>query len=103
MLRQLKLCGWAMALMLVARSASAFALYGPLTAEEWQQIVIGYREGADGDYGVDIATPRNLGEEYRWNTPVLYYAFDSAFLDYFGSNGVAAVEQAFAILNDVGR
>ena len=43
----------------------------------------------------------NLGEEYRWNIPVLYYAFDQTFLDYFGSNGVFAIEQAMAILNGV--
>src|SRR5262249_50604663 len=47
----------------------------------------------------DIGAPKNLGEEYRWNTPVLYYAFDQSFLDYFGSNGVYAVEQALGILN----
>jgi hypothetical protein len=41
----------------------------------------------------------NLGEEYRWNIPVLYYSFDQSFLDYFGSNGVYAVEQAIALLN----
>ena len=41
----------------------------------------------------------NLGEEYRWNTKTMVYAFDASFLDYFGSNGVAAVEQAIAILN----
>jgi hypothetical protein len=30
---------------------------------------------------------------------VLTYAFDQTFLDYFGSNGVAAVEQAMQVLN----
>ena len=42
----------------------------------------------------DIA-PKNIGEEYRRNTPVMYYTFDANFLDYFGSNGVAAVDSAF--------
>ena len=32
--------------------------------------------------------PKNLGEEYRRNMPVMYYAFDANFLDFFGSNGV---------------
>ena len=41
------------------------------------------------------------GAEYRWNVPVLTYAFDASFLDYFGSNGVWAVEQAIQILNDL--
>jgi hypothetical protein len=40
-----------------------------------------------------------LGQEYRWNVPVVTYGFDQAFLDYFGSNGVAAVEAAIEVLN----
>ena len=61
--------------------------------KEWQTPEIGYNLPGD------IGTPHNLGEEYRWNTPVIYYAFDQNFLDYFGSNGVWAVEQAIAVLN----
>ena len=44
--------------------------------------------------------PHNLGEEFRWNVPVLYYTFDQTFLDYFGTNGAAAVDAAFNVLND---
>ena len=33
--------------------------------------------------------------------PCSTYAFDASFLDYFGSNGVWAVEQAIQILNDL--
>jgi hypothetical protein len=33
--------------------------------------------------------------------PVLTYAFDQSFLDYFGSGGVAAVESAIGILNSL--
>ena len=85
-----------MVLLAAVQSASAFSLGGPLTAESaWQTPVIGYQLGGDNN------TPRNLGEEYRWNTPVLYYAFDSAFLNYFGSNGVEAVNQAMRIYNSV--
>jgi len=49
----------------------------------------------------DIGGPMNLGEEYRWNVPVLTYAFDPSFVNYFGSNGVAAVENAIDILNNL--
>lgn len=49
----------------------------------------------------DIGGPTDINEGYRWNVPVLTYAFDQAFLDYFGSNGVAAVESAIQILNDL--
>ena len=42
-----------------------------------------------------------LTEEYRWNVPVVTYGFDVSFLKYFGSNGVAAVEGAIDLLNDL--
>jgi hypothetical protein len=43
----------------------------------------------------------DINEEYRWNVPVVTYAFDQSFLDYFGSNGVAAVQQAIGVINDL--
>src|SRR2546423_3783230 len=76
------------------QSAFGFALLGPFN-EGWQVPVIGYNVGGD------IGAPRNIGEEYRWNTPTNYYAFEASFLDYFGSNGVRAVEQAITIINDL--
>ena len=42
-----------------------------------------------------------LSNGYRWNVPVVTYGFDQSFLDYFGSNGVAAVQGAIAVLNDL--
>lgn len=72
--------------------ARAFSLLGPVN-EPYQDPVIAYNLPGD------IGAPKNLGEEYRWNTPVLYYAFDQNFLDYFGSNGVQSVEEAIAIYN----
>src|SRR5437867_7240915 len=77
-------------MLLVAR-ANAFSLLGPYT--DWMQYTNGFRQHGD------IGGPMNLGEEYRWNVPVLTYAFDQSFLDYFGTNGVAAVESAISILN----
>src|SRR5260221_9797941 len=62
--------------------------------DAWQSTVIGY--GLDGD----LNAPKNLGEEYRRNTPVMYYTYNANFLDYFGSNGVVAVDQAFTIMNE---
>lgn len=43
----------------------------------------------------------NIGEGYRWNVPVITYGYDQSFLDYFGTNGIAAVESAIQILNDL--
>jgi len=81
-------------------SAFAFSLIGPPPAsatapDGYQQPVIGYFLAGD------IGGPKNIGEEYRWNTPILNYAFDANFLDYFGSNGVVAIEQAITIMNGV--
>ena len=69
-------------------------MFGPFN-EAYQVVEIGYN--LPGDLGA----PKNLAEEYRRNTPVLYYAFDANFLDYFGSNGVAAVEEAIAMFNSL--
>jgi len=92
-------------LALGLQGAWAFSLGGPIgnnpnpsggagiQGDAWQTAVIGY--GLPGD----INAPKNLGEEYRRNVPTNYYACDANFLDYFGSNGVAAVDGAFAILN----
>jgi len=90
------------------QSASAFSLLGP--GESWQTVNLGYERVAETRYPDNTwihyltdfsAHPMNLGEEYRWNEPVLYYSYDSSFLDYFGSNGVAAVDAAVAILNNL--
>ena len=77
------------------QSALAFVLLGPIAngGDAWQTGEIGY--GLPGDIGA----PKNIGQGYRYNTPTMFYAFDENFLDYFGSNGVVAVEQAISVLN----
>jgi hypothetical protein len=80
-------------LLLLAFPAAAFSLLGPYA--DWMQRTNFFRQPGD------IGGPMDLGEEYRWNVPVLTYAFDPSFLDYFGSSGVTAVKQAIQILNDV--
>jgi hypothetical protein len=53
-------------------------------------------------YGqADIGGPMWVSNEYRWNVPVVTYGFDPSFLDFFGTNGVAAVEGAIQMLNNV--
>jgi len=100
MLRLLKICMLAVCLLAGIRSVRAFSLGGPLGGahanggETWETTEIGYNLPGD------IVAPHNLGEEYRWNMPVLYYSFDQNYLDYFGSNGVVEVDKAFAILNN---
>ena len=72
-------------------SGFAFSLLGPYA--DWMDVQKGYQLAGD------IGGPMNIGEGYRWNLPVVTYGFDRSFLDYFGSNGVAAVEGAIGILN----
>jgi hypothetical protein len=81
--------------------AKAFALLGPY--EPWMQNSNCFRltftpvENAPGDIG----GPMCLSNGYRWNVPVVTYGFDQSFMDFFGSNGVAAVEGAIQMLNDL--
>jgi hypothetical protein len=97
MLSFLKKICWLFLLALGVQSAAAFALLGPIgnAGDSYQVPVIAY--GLAGDIGA----PKNIGEEYRRNVPVLYYSYDQNFLDFFGSNGVYAVDQAYAILNSL--
>ena len=81
-------------LLCVHLTASGFSLLGPF--EPWMQTTNGFRAPQD------IGGPMNLGAGYRWNVPVVTYGFDPAFINCFGSNGVAAVERAISVLNALG-
>ena len=115
-MRQLiKNCLWFGLLALGLQTSWAFSLLGPdaqwtgtplpaYFGDKWQITDIGYNPltfGAAPPFFLEgLQTgPKNLGEEYRRNTVVMYYAADATFLDYFGSNGIVAVDQAFGILN----
>jgi hypothetical protein len=73
--------------------AFGFSLLAPYA--DWMQVSNGYR------FPDDIGGPVAISEGYRWNVPVLTYGFDPSFLKHFGSSGVAAVEQAVQIINDL--
>jgi hypothetical protein len=77
--------------LLSAPRTEAFALLGPF--QSWMQETNGFSRSRD------IGGPMALGEEYRWNVPVVTYGFDPSFDAFFGSNGIAAVEAAISILN----
>ena len=94
-------------LVLGLQSSWAFSLLGPVAigGDAWQVTLIGYNPlpGFGPPFFIDglLTGPKNLGEGYRRNTPTNYYTFDPSYSDYFGSNGEAAVEQAFDILNSL--
>ena len=83
--------GLALVLAFCTSRAPAFSLLGPY--ESWMTPTNGFQ------FVGDIGGPKNLGEGYRWNVPVVTYAFDPSFTAFFGSNGVTAVEGAMQILN----
>jgi hypothetical protein len=83
----------ALVLLSFAPQLRAFSLLGPYA--DWMAQTNGYRQS------MDIGGPMNVNEEYRWNVPTITYGFDKSFIDYFGSNGVAAVESAMEIFNDL--
>ena len=64
------------------------------TTDAWQVPDIGYSLAR-----TISARPRTSVKSIAGTRPFIYYAFDQSFLDYFGSNGVWAVEQAIAVLN----
>ena len=89
----------ALAIVGAANGASGFSLLGfPFPA--WQTTAIGYQ--SPGTLALsDNGGPMNLGEEYRWNERTITYGFDKSFMDYFGQKGVAEVNKAVAILNNL--
>lgn len=94
------------AIFVMANTAGAFSLLGPFA--DWMDITNGLRLTGTGRTAIDVLPwpadvggAMEIGQEYRWNTPVLTYGFDQSFLDYFGTSGVAAVDQAVQILNSL--
>src|SRR6058998_1173430 len=98
MLRLLKKSLLVLVLGSVAQQAPAFTLIG--SAPTWQTPAIGYNWQIDGAVST-IGGPVNLGEEYRWNIPTLYYAVDSSFLNYFGARGAEEIDKAVKVINDL--
>jgi len=86
----------AVALLCAGSPASAFSLLGPFAS--WQTSAIGYNlPGAT----VEPGGPMDIGEDYRITIPYITYGFDTSFLTFFGTAGVQAVDDAFAILNSI--
>ncbi len=83
----------------LAPSALGFSLLGPylttLGGQPFEVRQLGYAKTND------IGGPMFLHSFYRWNVTNVYYAFDQSFINYFGTNGMKAVDDAFAILNDL--
>jgi hypothetical protein len=110
--------------LLLVQSAFGFSFYGPI--EPWQtqeknhvaRWFYGAVNRASSDvfsftftgvgppafvYGgtTDLGGSKNLGDEWRLNTPIITYAIDASFYDYFGATGAKAIDQAMAIMNRI--
>jgi hypothetical protein len=110
--------------LVLAPGAFAFSFYGP--PESWQtqdknhvaRWFYGAVQRAQSDtfqfsfdtigpsridYGgtTDLGASKNLGDEYRLNTPTITYAIDASFYDYFGVKGAKAIDDAMAIMNRI--
>ena len=112
MQRIIKRYFWIALLAAGLQTSWGFALLGPETlangADAWQTAVIGYHyayadsfTAGDPVFLGDVGGPRNIAEEYRRNVPVMYYTYDQTFINFFGLNGVAAVDSAYAMMNTV--
>ena len=81
---------------LTAQKANAFVLIGQMDANATADPAT----GVDFNYTDDLGGPKDLKRFFRWNIPVLTYAFDASFMQYFGLEGREAVTEAFTAVND---
>jgi hypothetical protein len=109
-MRMRQLIQWFLCVVLLTAAAPvarAFSLAGPppLGDDDWETVAIGFNPlGTGNPFGFttgSTTTPKNLAEEYRCNAPVMYYACDATFLEFFGMDGMDAVHKAFVVLNNL--
>ncbi|HWD21377.1 MAG TPA: hypothetical protein VHB20_19075 [Verrucomicrobiae bacterium] len=84
-----------------ASSAGAFTVWGP--AEAWQTPTLDYVDRSFIYGESENGATKILGQGARLNVPVLTYGFDDTFTEYFGTQGVKAVDAAMAVLNALPR
>jgi hypothetical protein len=97
MSRILKVAVCLLGLATTVGKVSAFS--GWAAAEGWQTTDLDYvdRRTFYGEF--ERGATKNFGEFGRLNVPILTYAFDEAFLQYYGAKGEQAVDSAIATLN----
>jgi hypothetical protein len=85
--------------LLAVQKASAFSIYGP--AETWQTPVLDYITRYYYGNSSELGATKQLGEGSRLTVPIITYAYDYTFLNFFGAKGVAAVDAAMNELNSL--
>ena len=119
MLRTMKKLIGPMLAAAFALNASGFSMWGPLETWQTQPLdygvrylpmypageltifnVLGYGSPIAAAY-TELGGTKNMGQGSRQNTPIITYAYDSSFLNYFGAKGAAAVDAAFKVYNSL--
>jgi len=62
-------------------------------------------EAAQFNYTDEFGAPKDINHQgfkrfFRWNNPYFVYSFDASFINYFGLEGMDAVNEAFTVVND---
>jgi hypothetical protein len=96
MLRILKNIICAMLGLAAIQHASGFVNTGPAQAFEIPALDYITQYWYDD---TEMGAPQNFDEGSRLNVPILTYAYDATFLEFFGTQGVAAVDAAMAEMN----
>ena len=93
------------ALAALVLPANAFVLMGPSdpTATVNEQTAIW--PGSSGVASANVndtlyGTPKEKHRFFRLNTPYLTYGFHESFVQYFGAEGVVAIDEAMRVIND---
>ena len=77
--------------LVIRPAADAFVLMGPGNPNE-------VANGPAWNYTDDLGAPKSINREhnrfYRWNIPDFVYSFDASFVNYFGPEGMTAVDEA---------
>lgn len=86
-----------------APTVFGFSMLGPRQGYQtgpfgYDRVTVNYAY-VNGDGDNQTPGPVNLGEEYRFTVPEIFVAFDSSFLDYFGSRGQQEVQKAIDYFN----
>lgn len=93
---------------ILAANANAFVLMGPTDPDAGSnEMTLLWGTGPisgpvasanleDGRYG----TPKDKHRFFRVNTPYLTYGFDRSFVQYFGEEGIDAIDDAMGVIND---
>ena len=83
----------------ITASSHAFVLVGPADPAE-QTLAFGGTPVTSANISDELGGPKQLDEFFRWNCPDLTYGFDQSFIQFFGQEGINAVDDAMRSIND---